>query len=309
MAESFSEAHRVLKPGGQLTVVYAHKTTLGWSTLVDSLRKAGFIVTEAWPLDTEMKARLLAMGTAALASSIFLVARKRDAACKAGNYEVDVVPELGSIVRERVDTLWEMGIAGHHAAVAWPTASGEIPDEQPRFQIAYLPLGFAGLSAKERDAAALEMVVMRFRSTFPRSSLASGCHLASLGGLPRSGIHTAASRSSTPPIDQLAVSSWQLAMSPLRPRASARDSLSSPVQRIIVRGHLRQPEPGGNRGCIRPQVHVVQSLRCIGRLDFLRPRLGQNRRQILVVHVRIEKIAPQFDGILRRVASATSSCT
>jgi rhodanese-related sulfurtransferase len=42
--------------------------------------------------------------------------------------------------------------------VAWPSASGEIPDEQPRFQIAYLPLGFAGLSAKERDAAALDLV-------------------------------------------------------------------------------------------------------------------------------------------------------
>jgi putative DNA methylase len=39
MAQSFREAHRVLKPGGQMTVVYAHKTTLGWSTLVDALRQ------------------------------------------------------------------------------------------------------------------------------------------------------------------------------------------------------------------------------------------------------------------------------
>ncbi|HZO90058.1 MAG TPA: DUF1156 domain-containing protein [Chthonomonadaceae bacterium] len=78
MAQAFSEAYRVTKPGGQLNIVYAHKTTLGWATLVDALRRAGFTVTEAWPLDTEMKTRLRGMESAALASSIFLVARKRD---------------------------------------------------------------------------------------------------------------------------------------------------------------------------------------------------------------------------------------
>src|SRR5581483_3346670 len=77
MAQSFAEANRVLKPGGSMVVVYAHKTTLGWSTLVDALRQAGFTVTEAWPLDTEMKSRLRGRDSAALASSIFLVARKR----------------------------------------------------------------------------------------------------------------------------------------------------------------------------------------------------------------------------------------
>jgi len=109
MAQSFAEAHRVLKPGGQMTVVYAHKTTLGWSTLVDALRKAGFTVTESWPLETEMKSRLLAMETAALASSMFLAARKREANAGVGQYEGNVQPELLKIVRERVDTLWNMG--------------------------------------------------------------------------------------------------------------------------------------------------------------------------------------------------------
>lgn len=68
MARALVEAHRVLKHGGQVVIVYAHKTTLGWSTLVDALRQAGFTVAEAWPLNTEMKSRLIAMDTAALAS-------------------------------------------------------------------------------------------------------------------------------------------------------------------------------------------------------------------------------------------------
>jgi len=131
MARSLAEAHRVLNAGGALVVVYAHKTTLGWSTLVDALRKSGFTITEAWPLNTEMKSRLVAMETAALASSIFLVAHKRDvgqaasrasgdrqAACSTGSYEDDVQPALQAIVRERVDTLWDQGISGADLVIA-----------------------------------------------------------------------------------------------------------------------------------------------------------------------------------------------
>lgn len=118
MAQSLAEAHRVLNPGGTLAVVYAHKTTLGWSTLVDAFRRAGFTVTEAWPLDTEMKSRLRGMDSAALASSIFLVGRKRDGSAGVGNYEDDVQPELRRIVRERVETLWDQGITGADLVIA-----------------------------------------------------------------------------------------------------------------------------------------------------------------------------------------------
>lgn len=117
MSCSFSEANRVLKEGGQMTVVYAHKTTLGWATLVDALREAGFIVTEAWPLDTEKPGRLRAQESAALSSSIFLVARKREGG-ETGSYEDEVQSELDHIVRERVDSLWKMGITGADLVIA-----------------------------------------------------------------------------------------------------------------------------------------------------------------------------------------------
>jgi putative DNA methylase len=116
MQTAFQEAHRVLKPGGNLVAVYAHKTTLGWATLVDALRRAGFVISEAWPLDTERKARMIAMGTAALASSIFLVARKREGGT-VGNYD-EVRPELEQLVQERVGTLWDMGVSGADLVIA-----------------------------------------------------------------------------------------------------------------------------------------------------------------------------------------------
>jgi putative DNA methylase len=116
--QSLEQAHRVTKPGGILVMVYAHKTTLGWSTLVEAIRRAGYEVTEAWPLDTEAKSRVAHHGDAALASSIFLIARKLNPSSKVGNYETGVVPELGSIIRERVDTLWQMGISGADLVIA-----------------------------------------------------------------------------------------------------------------------------------------------------------------------------------------------
>ena len=118
MAGAFMQAYRVLKDSGELVVVYAHKTTLGWSTLVDSLRAAGFVVNEAWPLDTEKAGRVIAQDAAALASSIFLVAHKREANAGAGSYEADVRPELEEIIRERVKTLWDQGITGADLVIA-----------------------------------------------------------------------------------------------------------------------------------------------------------------------------------------------
>ena len=115
--ESLREAHRVTKPGGILIVVYAHKTTLGWATLVDALRRAGYEVAEAWPLATETKARVAHQGDAALASSVFFVARRREST-EIGSYEEQVRPDLERIVRERVEALWKMGIAGADLVMA-----------------------------------------------------------------------------------------------------------------------------------------------------------------------------------------------
>jgi putative DNA methylase len=117
MAQAFAEANRTLKPGAPLVIVYAHKTTLGWATLVDALRQAGFTVTEAWPLDTERPGRVRDLDSAALAASIFLVARRREDDAT-GRYEQEVQPELQRIVRERLERLWAQGITGADLVIA-----------------------------------------------------------------------------------------------------------------------------------------------------------------------------------------------
>ena len=117
MAQAFAEMNRVLKPGAPLVCVYAHKTVAGWATLIDALRNARFVVVEAWPLDTEKPGRLRDQNSAALASSIFLVARRREGKAT-GSYEREVRPELEAIVRERTETLWKEGVTGADLVIA-----------------------------------------------------------------------------------------------------------------------------------------------------------------------------------------------
>jgi len=117
MAESFARRRDELKPGAPLVVVYAHKTYAGWATLINALRRSGFVVTEAWPLDTEMPTRSVGRGTASLASSIFLVARRRENA-GTGDWATEVYPKLRQIVAERVKDLPERGISGDDLVIA-----------------------------------------------------------------------------------------------------------------------------------------------------------------------------------------------
>ncbi len=108
MRNSLAEARRVLKPGAPLVCVYAHRTTEGWATLIRALIEAGMTVTEAWPVQTESRGRVNAMGAAALSDSIFFVARRRERGA-VGQYETEVEPELRKIAEERVETLWNGG--------------------------------------------------------------------------------------------------------------------------------------------------------------------------------------------------------
>ena len=116
MANAFAEAHRVLKPNAPLVCVYAHKTTLGWAALVEALRRARFTITEAWPLDTEMPERSIGQGTASLASSIFLVARRRDDETTGAYHEV--VAELDGVIEERLERLTQAGVSGSDLVIA-----------------------------------------------------------------------------------------------------------------------------------------------------------------------------------------------
>ncbi len=110
LKKSFQEMARILKPNGIATIVYTHKSTSGWETLINSLLESGLVVTASWPIDTEMKVRLRAKESAALASSIYFVCRKMDR-LETG-WLNDVKEEIKKHIHDKLDRLWEEGISG-----------------------------------------------------------------------------------------------------------------------------------------------------------------------------------------------------
>jgi putative DNA methylase len=89
LSRAFARIRERANPDFPITVYYAFKqaesasggdgttavASTGWETMLQGLLASGFQITGTWPVETEGKTRMSAMGTNALASSIVLVCR------------------------------------------------------------------------------------------------------------------------------------------------------------------------------------------------------------------------------------------
>ena len=60
--------------------------------------------------------------------------------------------------REKIKEMLDARLAGHHSAIVWPKKSQDIPDEDPCFLMAYLPLEFAAETKDEQEQQAKELL-------------------------------------------------------------------------------------------------------------------------------------------------------
>ena len=111
MARVFERCIHVLNPEGRLVVVFANKQPDAWETLVSALIRAGFVVDGSWPIQTERLARSRSLSSAALASSVWLVCKKRPESAKPG-WDNQVLDEMRRKIREQLREFWDAGIRG-----------------------------------------------------------------------------------------------------------------------------------------------------------------------------------------------------
>jgi len=111
MARAFRACNNVLKSDGRLIVVFANKQPDAWEALVTALIRAGFVVDGSWPIQTEMNTRMRAKTSAALASSIWLVCKKRPATARPG-WDNRVLEEMRANITTRLREFWDAGIRG-----------------------------------------------------------------------------------------------------------------------------------------------------------------------------------------------------
>ena len=110
MARAFQACHNALQPDGRLVVVFANKQPDAWETLVAALIRAGFVVDGSWPIQTERQTRLRSVASAALASSIWLVCRKR--APGRNGWDNTVLSEMRENITQKLRDFWDAGIRG-----------------------------------------------------------------------------------------------------------------------------------------------------------------------------------------------------
>ena len=114
MADAMREGRRILREDGIGCVVFAHKTTEGWESLLSGILRAGFVITASWPITTEMATRMVARDTAALAGSVHLVCRPRAADAGTGDWS-EVQAAMEKRIREWLPTLVKHGVRGADA--------------------------------------------------------------------------------------------------------------------------------------------------------------------------------------------------
>jgi len=111
MARVFQACYKSLNPEGRLVIVFAHKHPDAWETLVSALIRAGFVVDGSWPIQTEMGNRTRALSSAALASSVWLVCKKRPENARPG-WDNLVLEEMQRNIIQRLRYFWDAGIRG-----------------------------------------------------------------------------------------------------------------------------------------------------------------------------------------------------
>ncbi|MBH2008932.1 MAG: DUF1156 domain-containing protein [Xanthomonadaceae bacterium] len=109
MGKLAAQAH----PAFPTTIYYAFKQSdtsdlgtgnTGWETFLEAVLRAGFSITGTWPVRTEKEGRSIGNGTNALASSIVLVCRKRDADAQTVSRR-DFIRELKEELAEAVEVM------------------------------------------------------------------------------------------------------------------------------------------------------------------------------------------------------------
>lgn len=110
LQRALQEMARAVKPGGIVTIIFAHTDVQAWERLLRALRGASLVVSTSWPMRSEAANRPTAKISAVLGSSVVLVCRQQ-AGMKEGFYD-DVVRALENRIADRLGAFEVMGLVG-----------------------------------------------------------------------------------------------------------------------------------------------------------------------------------------------------
>lgn len=95
---------------GIVSIMFAHQSTEAWTTLCNSILNASMNITSSWAIGTELGNRMVAMDTAALASSITVTCRPASRT-GFGDYKT-IKKAIERNVKDQVKFLYSLGFRG-----------------------------------------------------------------------------------------------------------------------------------------------------------------------------------------------------
>ena len=136
IARAFSEAYRVLRDDGAMTVMFTHKRADAWNALATGLLNAGFRIQSSWPVSTESEHSLHQKGKNAANATILLTCTKRGISEPA--WWDDIQSEVRESAHQAAIRHAEDGLAGVDVTLAsfgsvlsvlsrhWPVYTGNL---------------------------------------------------------------------------------------------------------------------------------------------------------------------------------------
>lgn len=112
LLQSFKSCRNIIKNDGLFVVIFAHQSSEAWESLINAIWDSEFSITASWPIKTELKSRLRAHSSAALASTIILVCRPVDKTKLERGYFLDVKTILEKELNEKLEFFWNNNISG-----------------------------------------------------------------------------------------------------------------------------------------------------------------------------------------------------
>jgi adenine-specific DNA methylase len=149
MEAIFSEANRILRDDGVMTVMCTHKKAEACDTLGMALMEAGFTIETSWPVNTEREHSLHQAKKNAASSTIMLVCRKREERPDGQDapFFEDLEGEVRQEARDALQRFEEDGIKGVDLLLStygpalsvisanWPVYSSEADEETGRSRL------------------------------------------------------------------------------------------------------------------------------------------------------------------------------
>ena len=106
---AFEKIRKMMKPNGQMGLFFAHGKLETWAFVINALRAGEFQINATFPIHTESKDNVIALGKASFMTSVLILSTLREES-NGMAYIEDLQDKIVKIIREKIPVYLEYGL-------------------------------------------------------------------------------------------------------------------------------------------------------------------------------------------------------